>query len=139
MKDFTFYNPTRIEFGSGKEDTIGAYIASAGARKVLLCYGSERIKREGLFDTVSGNLADHGIEYIELGGIVSNPVISKVREGVELAKHHDVDAILSVGGGSVLDSAKAIAAGAHHQTLSLKVKLIRLTRKSTSAAAMFPQ
>lgn len=114
MKDFTFYNPTRIEFGSGKEDTIGAYIASAGARKVLLCYGSERIKREGLFDTVSGNLADHGIEYIELGGIVSNPVISKVREGVELAKHHDVDAILSVGGGSVLDSAKAIAAGAHY-------------------------
>ncbi|HGG9106400.1 TPA: iron-containing alcohol dehydrogenase [Enterobacter cloacae] len=63
MKDFTFYNPTRIEFGSGKEDTIGAYIASAGVRKVLLCYGSERIKREGLFDTVSGNLADHGIEY----------------------------------------------------------------------------
>ncbi|HAT7686542.1 iron-containing alcohol dehydrogenase [Enterobacter cloacae] len=114
MKDFTFYNPTRIEFGSGKEDTIGAYIASAGARKVLLCYGSERIKREGLFDTVSGNLADHGIEYIELGGIVSNPVISKVREGVELAKHHNVDAILSVGGGSVLDSAKAIAAGAHY-------------------------
>ncbi|KJM37683.1 butanol dehydrogenase [Enterobacter cloacae subsp. cloacae] len=114
MKDFTFYNPTRIEFGSGKEDTIGAYIASAGVRKVLLCYGSERIKREGLFDTVSGNLADHGIEYIELGGIVSNPVISKVREGVELAKHHDVDAILSVGGGSVLDSAKAIAVGAHY-------------------------
>lgn len=114
MKDFTFYNPTRIEFGSGKEDIIGAYIASAGVRKVLLCYGSERIKREGLFDTVSGNLADHGIEYIELGGIVSNPVISKVREGVELAKHHNVDAILSVGGGSVLDSAKAIAAGAHY-------------------------
>lgn len=53
MKEFTFYNPTRIEFGSGKKDTIGAHIASAGARKVLLCYGSERIKREGLFDTVS--------------------------------------------------------------------------------------
>lgn len=114
MKEFTFYNPTRIEFGSGKENTIGAHIASAGARKVLLCYGSERIKREGLFDTVSQNLADHGIEHIELGGIVSNPVISKVREGVELAKHHSVDAILSVGGGSVLDSAKAIAAGAHY-------------------------
>ncbi|STS90724.1 oxidoreductase YqhD [Klebsiella variicola] len=94
MKEFTFYNPTRIEFGSGKENTIGAHIASAGARKVLLCYGSERIKREGLFATVSQNLADNGIEYIELGGIVSNPVISKVREGVELAKHHNVDAIL---------------------------------------------
>lgn len=115
MKEFTFYNPTRIEFGSGKENTIGAHIASAGARKVLLCYGSERIKREGLFATVSQNLADNSIEYIELGGIVSNPVISKVREGVELAKHHNVDAILSVGGGSVLDSAKAIAAGAHYK------------------------
>ena len=115
MKEFTFYNPTRIEFGSGKEDTIGTHIASAGARKVLLCYGSERIKREGLFATVSQNLADNSIEYIELGGIVSNPVISKVREGVELAKHHNVDAILSVGGGSVLDSAKAIAAGAHYK------------------------
>ncbi|CAD7564502.1 iron-containing alcohol dehydrogenase [Escherichia coli] len=114
MKEFTFYNPTRIEFGSGKEDTIGVHIASAGARKVLLCYGSERIKREGLFDTVSQNLADNGIEYIELGSIVSNPVISKVREGVELAKRHNVDAVLSVGGGSVLDSAKAIAAGAHY-------------------------
>ncbi|NKR33859.1 iron-containing alcohol dehydrogenase [Klebsiella variicola] len=115
MKEFTFYNPTRIEFGSGKENTIGAHIARAGARKVLLCYGSERIKREGLFATVSQNLADNSIEYIELGGIVSNPVISKVREGVELAKHHNVDAILSVGGGSVLDSAKAIAAGAHYK------------------------
>ncbi len=115
MKEFTFYNPTRIEFGSGKENTIGAHIASAGARKVLLCYGSERIKREDLFATVSQNLADNSIEYIELGGIVSNPVISKVREGVELAKHHNVDAILSVGGGSVLDSAKAIAAGAHYK------------------------
>jgi len=53
VKEFTFYNPTRIEFGSGKEETIGAHIASTGARKVLLCYGSERIKREGLFDAVS--------------------------------------------------------------------------------------
>jgi len=114
VKEFTFYNPTRIEFGSGKEETIGAHIASTGARKVLLCYGSERIKREGLFDAVSKNLANHRIEYIELGGIVSNPVISKVREGVELAKHHNVDAILSVGGGSVLDSAKAIAAGTYY-------------------------
>lgn len=114
MKEFTFYNPTRIEFGSGKEETIGAHIANVGARKVLLCYGSERIKREGLFDTVIKNLTHHGIEYIELGGIVSNPVISKVREGVELAKQHNLDAILSVGGGSVLDSAKAIAAGTYY-------------------------
>lgn len=114
MHPFTFYNPTRIEFGSGKEATIGEHLHQHGVTKVLLCYGSERIKRDGLFDTVTKNLAQHGIAYVELGGIVSNPVISKVREGIEVAREHDVDAILSVGGGSVLDSTKAMAAGARY-------------------------
>ncbi len=111
MNDFTFFNPTRIEFGADKEQRIGQHLAEHGIKKVLLCYGSERIKREGLFAVVSQRLSENGIEWVELGGIVSNPVISKVREGIALAKQHQVDAILSVGGGSVLDSAKAIAAG----------------------------
>ena len=111
MENFTFFNPTRIEFGTGKEQLIGQHLAEHGIRKVLLCYGSERIKREGLFDVVSKSLSDKGIALVELGGIVSNPVISKVREGIALARTHKVDAILSVGGGSVLDSVKAIAAG----------------------------
>ena len=111
MKDFTFFNPTRIEFGADKEQQIGQHLAEHGIRKVLLCFGSERIKRNGLFAVVSQRLAENGIEWVELGGIISNPVISKVREGIALAKQHQVDAILSVGGGSVLDSAKAIAAG----------------------------
>lgn len=111
MNDFTFFNPTRIEFGADKEQLIGQRLAEHGIKKVLLCYGSERIKRDGLFAVVSQRLAENGIERVELGGIVSNPVISKVREGIALAKQHRVDAILSVGGGSVLDSAKAIAAG----------------------------
>ncbi|MBK7954155.1 MAG: iron-containing alcohol dehydrogenase [Candidatus Accumulibacter sp.] len=111
MNDFTFFNPTRIEFGVDKEQRIGQHLAEHGIKKVLLCYGSERIKREGLFAVVSQRLSENGIEWVELGGIVSNPVISKVREGIALAKQHQVDAILSVGGGSVLDSAKAIAAG----------------------------
>lgn len=114
MNPFTFYNPTRIEFGSGKEASIGEHLHSHGVRKVLLSYGSERIKREGLFGIVTQSLAQQGIEFVELGGIVSNPVLSKVREGIEVAREHDVDAILSVGGGSVLDSTKAIAAGAHY-------------------------
>ncbi|MBP9804898.1 MAG: iron-containing alcohol dehydrogenase, partial [Candidatus Accumulibacter sp.] len=108
MNDFTFFNPTRIEFGADKEQRIGQHLAEHGIKKVLLCYGSERIKREGLFAVVSQRLSENGIEWVELGGIVSNPVISKVREGIALAKQHQVDAILSVGGGSVLDSAKAI-------------------------------
>ncbi|MBV6848785.1 iron-containing alcohol dehydrogenase [Xanthomonas euvesicatoria] len=114
MNPFTFYNPTRIEFGSGKEALIGEHLHSHGVRKVLISYGSDRIKREGLFDTVTQSLTKHGIEFVELGGIVSNPVLSKVREGIEVAREHDVDAILSVGGGSVLDSTKAIAAGARY-------------------------
>ena len=111
MENFTFFNPTRIEFGTGKEQLIGQHLAEHGIKKVLLCYGSERIKREGLFYVVSQSLAEQGIEFVECGGIVSNPVISKVREGIALARQHQVDAILSVGGGSVLDSSKAIAAG----------------------------
>lgn len=115
MDPFSFYNPTRIEFGSGKEATIGKHLAANGVSKVLLCYGSDRIKREGLFDVVSQSLAEHEIEFVELGGIVSNPVLSKVRDGVELARANNADAVLSVGGGSVLDSAKAIAAGAKYE------------------------
>jgi len=114
MENFTFFNPTRIEFGAGKEQFIGQHLAEHGIKKVLLCYGSERIKREGLFDVVSKSLTEQGIALVEFGGIVSNPVISKVREGITLARLQQVDAILSVGGGSVLDSAKAIAAGVCH-------------------------
>lgn len=112
MKDFTFYNPTRIEFGKGKEENIGQYISEYGLKKVLIVYGSERVKKTGLFDTVTQSLSDKGIAYEALGGVVSNPVMSKVYEGIELAKSTGVDAVLAVGGGSVLDSSKAIAAGA---------------------------
>jgi NADP-dependent alcohol dehydrogenase len=114
MENFTFYNPTTIEFGADKEQTIGQHLATHGIKKVLLCYGSDRIKRDGLFATVSQRLAEHGVAFVELGGIVSNPLISKVREGVALARAEKVDAILAVGGGSVLDSVKGMAAGVHH-------------------------
>ena len=115
MDNFTFSNPTRIEFGTGKEQLIGEILAEHGIKKVLLCYGSDRIKRDGLFATVSKSLAAHGVAFVECGGIVSNPLISKVREAITLARGHQVDAILAVGGGSVLDSSKAIAAGTLHE------------------------
>lgn len=114
MENFTFFNPTRIEFGADKELLIGQHLARHGVRKVLLCYGSERIKRDGLFAVVTQRLAEQGIAFVELGGIVSNPLLSTVREGIALARAQQVDAILSVGGGSVLDSVKAIAAGVAH-------------------------
>lgn len=115
MDNFSFYNPTRIEFGKDKEQAIGSILAEHGIKKVLLAYGSERIKRDGLFATVSDSLQANGIAFIECGGIVSNPVLSKVREAIAVAREHQVEAILSVGGGSVLDSAKAIAAGTRHE------------------------
>ena len=115
MKDFTYFNPTRIEFGKGKEANIGEYISDYGIKKVLIVYGSERIKKSGLFDIVAKSLADKGISYNEIGGVVSNPVLSKVYEGIESAKNNGSEAVLAVGGGSVLDSSKAIAAGAVYE------------------------
>ncbi|MBW7474812.1 iron-containing alcohol dehydrogenase [Paenibacillus oenotherae] len=112
MKDFTFYNPTKVEFGRDKENLIGSYMAPYGVKKALLVYGSERIKASGLFDRVAKSLGENGIEFVTLSGIKSNPVISKAREGVRIAKENSVDAVLAVGGGSVLDTAKVIAAGA---------------------------
>lgn len=115
MDNFSFYNPTRIEFGKDKEQLIGQILAEHGVRKVLLTYGSERIKRDGLFATVAKSLDQHGIAFVECGGIVSNPLLSKVREAIATAREHQVEAVLSVGGGSALDSSKAIAAGVHYQ------------------------
>ncbi len=115
MKSFTYCNPTRIEFGQGKEKNIGQYISEYGVKKVLIVYGSERIKKSGLFNTVTKSLTDHKIIFEALGGVQSNPVLSKVYEGVALAKSIGADAVLAVGGGSVLDSSKAIAAGATYE------------------------
>ncbi|QSI76268.1 iron-containing alcohol dehydrogenase [Niveibacterium microcysteis] len=115
MDNFSFYNPTRIEFGKGKEQLAGQILAEHGIKKVLLTYGSERIKRDGLFATISKSLDKHGIAFVECGGIVSNPLLSKVREAITVAREHKVEAVLAVGGGSVLDSSKAIAAGTLYQ------------------------
>jgi NADP-dependent alcohol dehydrogenase len=112
MQNFTFFNPTQIEFGKDKEKEIGTHLKKCNIKKVLLTYGSERIKKDGLFDIVEKSLKENNIEIIAIGGIISNPVLSKVYEIISIAKKEKVDAILSVGGGSVLDSSKAIAAGA---------------------------
>ena len=112
MYPFSFQNPTRIEFGLDKEKEMGKYMHEYGAKKALIIYGSERVKQSGLFEDVAKSLREHGIEYIECGGVKSNPTISKVREAVAMAKTFGADSVLSIGGGSCLDSAKAIAAGA---------------------------
>lgn len=112
MVNFTYCNPTRIEFGDGKESEIGAYLQRDGIKKVLLVFGSDRIKSNELFSIVTNSLKAHNIAFVEFGGILSNPLLSRVYEGIGEARKESVDALLAVGGGSVLDSAKAIAAGA---------------------------
>jgi len=113
MLNFDFYAPTRIVFGKDTEKEIGELL-KPHAKKVLIHYGGGSIKRSGLYDTVTASLKESGVEFVELGGVKPNPRLSLVHEGINLCKKEGVDLILSVGGGSVIDSAKAIAMGVYY-------------------------
>jgi hypothetical protein len=110
MQNFTFHNATKIIFGKGTEERVGEEISKYG-KKILLHYGQGSIKRTGLYEKVISNLKASGVEIFELGGVKPNPRLSLVKEGIELCINNDIDAILAVGGGSVIDSAKAIGIG----------------------------
>jgi alcohol dehydrogenase YqhD (iron-dependent ADH family) len=111
MNNFTFYSPTFFAFGKDTENEAGAYVKQFGGSKVLIHYGGGSVVRSGLLDRVKRSLENAGIEYRELGGVKPNPRSGLVYEGIELCKKEKIDFILAVGGGSVIDSAKAIAAG----------------------------
>ena len=111
LKDFNFYAPTRVVFGREAEQKIGELTKTQGAHKVLVHYGGGSAERSGLLNVVRKQLKDTGIDFVELGGVVPNPLLSKVQEGIELCRQEDVDFILAVGGGSVIDSSKAIGYG----------------------------
>lgn len=111
MNNYEYFNPTRILFGSDTEKLLPKEIQKHG-KKVLLHYGGGSIKRFGLYEKIVNLLNENSIEFIELSGVKPNPVLSLVNEGVNLCKQNNIDFILAVGGGSVIDSAKAIAAGA---------------------------
>jgi len=115
MENFEFYNPTRIVFGKGTRHTVGDTLAQYGARKVLLHYGGGSIKKYGLYDTIIQAMEQSGIEYVELGGVMPNPRLSLVREGIRICREQGVDFILAVGGGSAIDSAKAISMGVPYE------------------------
>ncbi|MGQ9779625.1 MAG: iron-containing alcohol dehydrogenase [Bacillota bacterium] len=110
MLEFEFSCPTKIIFGRGAEVRVGEE-TKRYSRKILLHYGSDRIKRSGLFDRVARALQEVGVDYHELGGVQPNPRLSLVRRGIALCREEGIDFILAVGGGSVIDSAKAIAMG----------------------------
>lgn len=112
MMDFTYYTPTKVVFGRGAEAKVGALVHEQHCQKVLVHYGSGSVVRSGLLARVTAALEAEGIAYVELGGVVPNPRLSLVYTGIELCRREGVDFILAVGGGSVIDSAKAIAYGA---------------------------
>lgn len=111
MFNFNYYTPTRVIFGKETENQTGQLIKKAGGSRVLIHFGGQSAIRSGLIDRIKKSLDDAGIWHTELGGVVPNPRMEKVQEGITLGKDSRIDFILAVGGGSVIDSAKAIAYG----------------------------
>ncbi|NLY47800.1 MAG: iron-containing alcohol dehydrogenase [Clostridiales bacterium] len=111
MNNFTFYSPTFFVFGKNTENEAGKYVKRFGGSKVLIHYGKGSVVRSSLLDRVKKSLNNEGVEYVELGGVMPNPRSGLVYEGIELCRQEKVDFILALGGGSAIDSAKAIAAG----------------------------
>ncbi len=111
MENFTFYSPTYFAFGKDTESMAGELVKRFGGSKVLIHYGGGSVVRSGLLDRVKKSLENEGVGYVELGGVKPNPRSGLVYEGIDLCKKENVDFILAVGGGSTIDSSKAIAAG----------------------------
>ena len=111
MKDFVYYAPTEVVFGKQSEEQVAAMVKKYGGSRVLVHYGGQSARRSGLLDKVCGLLREGGLMVTELGGVVPNPRLSLVKKGIELCREQNIDFLLAVGGGSVIDSAKAIAYG----------------------------
>ena len=111
MKDFNYYAPTEVVFGKESEEQVAHLIKKYDGHRVLVHYGGQSAKRSGLLDKICRLLDEGGVFHTELGGVVPNPRLSLVHKGIQLCKEQQIDFILAVGGGSVIDSAKAIAYG----------------------------
>ena len=111
MVDFNYYTPTEVVFGKESEAKVAQMVKKYGGTKVLVHFGGKSAQKSGLLDKVCNMLKDNGIGYVTLGGVVPNPRLGKVHEGIDLCRKEGVDFILAVGGGSVIDSGKAIAYG----------------------------
>ena len=110
--NFEFYSPTRVIFGKGTEQRVGALVREYGGTRVLIVYGGKSAVRSGVLDRAENSLAEAGISSWTLGGVVPNPHLDKVYEGIRIGKENSIDFLLAVGGGSVIDTAKAISLGA---------------------------
>lgn len=115
MNDFTYYTPTKYVFGRGVESKAGELSSYIGLKKVLLVYGGGSVVRSGLLDRVKESLTASNVDFMEFGGIQPNPTDDRVYEGIEICRRENVDGMLAVGGGSVIDTAKAIALGVPYE------------------------
>ena len=115
MNNFTFYSPTYFVFGKEEENNAGHYVKRFGGHKVLLHYGGGSVVRSGLLDRVKASLTKEGLSFVELGGVQPNPRSGLVYRGIELCRRENIDFVLAIGGGSTIDSSKAIAAGAVYE------------------------
>lgn len=115
MKNFNYYAPTQVAFGRNTESQVAELVKKHGGSKVLIHYGGQSAIRSGLLAKVEQILTEAGIAYVKLGGVKPNPRLSLVRKGIELCKEENVDFLLAVGGGSVIDSCKAISSGRFYQ------------------------
>lgn len=115
MENFNFYSPTEFVFGKGRENETGLYVKKYGGTKVLIHYGGQSAKKSGLLDRVKASLDKEAVPYVELGGVQPNPRDTLVYKGIDLVRAENIDFILAVGGGSVIDSAKAIAMGVPYE------------------------
>ena len=111
MRDFVYYAPTEVVFGKESEEQVARLVKKYGGNKVLVHYGGRSAKKSGLLDKICDLLRKGGVDFIELGGVVPNPRLSLVQQGIDLCRKEKVDFILAIGGGSVIDSSKAIACG----------------------------
>ena len=111
MRDFVYHAPTEVVFGKESEEKVASLVKKYGGHKVLVHYGGRSAKKSGLLDKICGLLRDGGVDFVCLGGVVPNPRLSLVHTGIDLCSKEGVDFLLAIGGGSVIDSAKAIACG----------------------------
>lgn len=114
MLNFEYYTPTKVFFGKDTHKQVGKILKDYGYKKIMIEYGKNSIKKSGLYDEVVASLNENGIKFVEMGGVEPNPKVEFVRQAISLAKSENVELILAVGGGSVIDSSKGTALGAKH-------------------------
>lgn len=114
MENFIFYSPTKVYFGKGREESVGTILRDYGATKVMVMYGGGSARKSGLLDRVEASLRTEGLPYVLYGGVHANPLVSHTRKAIQTARDEGIDFILAVGGGSVIDEAKATGIGCYY-------------------------